>query len=199
MTEDKEETKAQTGDEADEVGTEPATPEPLTADKIIQAAREKKAKEEAEATSQKSWWWGVIPAVLAVGLLLFWLTGQYEEMFGIDPRGTWKGHSKSIISGADENPDIPVPPSEMIRWEMLIEDIAGELWVKIYMNRDEVLAGPVTIEENAILYKDELGYFHGIYLTHTVRFRYNPFARRFIDAVIQLRSGESHSVTFERE
>lgn len=199
MTVDKEEKKAQTGDEADGAGTEPATPEPLTADKIIQAAREKQAKEKDDTPHHKSWWWGVIPAVLAVGLLLFWLTGQYEEMSGIDPRGTWKGHSKAIIGRADENPDIPVPPSEMIRWEMLIEDIAGELWIKIDMDGDEVLAGQVTIEENAISYKDALGYFHGIYLTHTVRFRYNPFAQRFIDAVIYFPSGESHSVKFERE
>jgi hypothetical protein len=141
----------------------------------------------------KSWWWGVIPAVAAAVILLAWATGQFEEVFGIDPRGIW--HGETLVEGTDEG----VPGKSKIRWRMLVEDAAGELWFKLSRNNEEVMSGPVTIDENAIYHKGYLGYIHAIYHTRAIRFRYNPFVKRRLNAVVFLRTGESYVVEFVRE
>jgi hypothetical protein len=146
-----------------------------------------------------SWWLGVIPAVVAVGLLMFWFTGQFEEMFGIDPRGTWR----AVTAVYDENQGPPpgesTPLGRKPRWELLIDDAAGELWIKLYRDREEVLAGPLLVNENNIYYDGPRGSFNGVYYTNAARFRYHPFAQRYIDCVIRLGPGNAYALKFMRE
>ena len=203
MTEPTEEMKTPQEDTAAENGDTPATQKIPTADEIIETARARQAEktrladEANKITYHASWWWGVIPAVAAIVILIFWITGQSEEVFGIDPRGTWVGETIVEIPPEDDQPGL-VTRKESIRWELLLEDAAGELWVKITRDRKVVLAGPVAIEENAVSHKSTMGYFHGIYLTKAVRFRYNPFAHRYMDAVFYFASGEAYDVKLER-
>ena len=197
MTEPTEEMKTPQEDTAAENGDTPTTPRTPTADEIIETARARQAEKAklaegaSDAPHRTSWWWGVIPAVAAIVILIFWITGQSEEVFGIDPRGIWVGETIVEIPPEDDQPGL-VTRKESIRWELLLEDAAGELWVKITRDRKVVLAGPVAIEENAVSHKSTMGYFHGIYLTKALRFRYNPFARRYIDDVFYFASGEAY-------
>jgi len=146
-----------------------------------------------------SWWWGVIPAVAAVGILAFWLTGQFEEMFGIDPRGTWHAAPEKVIEMYQPTIGEPIPLEHNIRWELLIENVAGDFWLKLYRNRDEILAGPAVIDGNNISLKTSEGSFNGVYYSGALTFRYHPFAHRYIDAVIRLGPGEAYALKFERE
>jgi hypothetical protein len=145
----------------------------------------------------KSWWWGVIPAVAAIVILLMWATGQFEEVFGIDPRGTW--HGETVVEPPEQSPDIPQSSyKKTVKWKLLIEDAAGELWYKLYRKNDVVLSGPLSIDENAVYHKDFLGYIHGIYHSDALRFRYSPFAKRRLNVVVFLRTGESYVINFEK-
>jgi len=203
MTEQTEEMKTPQEDTPAENGDIPVTPKPPTADEIIEIARAQQAEknrladEENRLTYHASWWWGVIPAVAAIVILIFWITGQSEEVFGIDPRGIWVGETIVKIPAENDQPG-HMTRKQAIRWELLLEDVAGELWVKITRDRKVVLAGPATIEENAVSHKSTMGYFHGIYHTKAVRFRYNPFVRRYIDAVFYFANGEAYDVRLER-
>jgi hypothetical protein len=163
------------------------------------AEKDKSVDSEQVEDRRTSWWWGVIPAVTAGVILVFWLTGQSEEIFGIDPRGSWV--AETIMEVGDEAGRTGGPALAKrvrIRWKLLISDVAGERWLKLYKNNREVLAGPLSVEENALMYRSARGYFHAIYFTTAVRFRYNPFAPRHIDAVIRLHPGEAYSVVFKR-
>jgi hypothetical protein len=145
-----------------------------------------------------SWWWGVIPAVAAVGILGFWLTGQFEEMFGIDPRGTWRTAPEKVIEMYQPPDGEAIPLEHSIRWQLLVEDVAGDLWLKLYRDKEEIFAGPAAIDGNNIMLKTPEGSFTGFYYTDAVSFRYHPFARRYIDAVVRLGPGEAYALNFKR-
>ncbi len=148
---------------------------------------------------RRSWWWGVIPAVAAVCILTFWLTGQFEEIFGIDPRGTWVAESGTEEKIVEPLYGEPVPLERKIRWELVIDNAEGELWINVSRNGEEILGGPLSVVGDSLSHLSPRGSFNGVYYTSAKQFRYNPFARRYIQASIRLGPGNAYSLLFERK
>jgi hypothetical protein len=148
---------------------------------------------------RKSWWWGVIPAVAAVVILIFWATGQFEEVFGIDPRGRWVAESQAYNPSTESGETKPTQFRVVTSWDMIISTVAGDTWLKLSRNGKEILAGKISIDENNIYMQEQRGTFNGVYFTDAPHFRYSAFAKRYIDAVVRLGPGEAYSLRFERK
>lgn len=167
---------------------------------------EPEEKKDAQTTEKPppkhrhtSWWWGVIPAVAAAGIIAFWLTGQFEEIFGIDPRGTWHAESEAVEEILAPVYGEPVVMERKIKWEMLINDVSGDLWMKLSCNREEIIGGPLSVAGDSLSHSSQRGSFNGVYYTDAGSFRYNPFAKRYIKATIRLGPGDAYSLMFERD